>query len=188
MTAGKKTIVFVDGENLVVRYQEMAKQGLAPRPEVSHIEDCFVWSSGLLKYQPEIDTLRVNYYTHVVGGDEKVAEVSSAIASTLFQSRIQTRLLPRIHKKPAKSNKTKVVDIDITMDVMRIALTQPIDLIHLISGDGDFVPLVREVARSTTKQVHVSAFSSGLAEPLKTCAEHFQLLDEFFFYLPRPKT
>lgn len=62
----------------------------------------------------------------------------------------------------SRSNSSKV-DIDITMDIMRAALTMPIDGILLLSGDGDYVRLLREITRTTSKQVYVGAFSSGLA-------------------------
>ncbi len=70
--------------------------------------------------------------------------------------------------------------MDITIDVMRAALTMPIDGIFLLSGDGDYLQLVREVARSS-KQIYVGAFSSGLSEPLKTSVESFVDLDPMFF-------
>ncbi len=193
--------MFVDGENLVLRYQEMLGSGRVPRtitvsygplggtekrPLVKHLPNCFVWSS-LTFADGGADLLRINYFTSVVGDDQRVSEMAAEIARTPFwwdaQSggRSHLQMIPRVHKKSAQSKKTKVVDIDLTMDVLRAAMTMPIDIIILISGDGDYVPLIREVARSTSKQVYVAAFSSGLADGLRSCAENFTLLDHDFF-------
>jgi uncharacterized LabA/DUF88 family protein len=194
-----KAIAFVDGENLVMRYQEMLANGRVVKsdnvalssgghrsqPIVTHVPDCFVWSP-LIFGTTSIDLIRINYYTHVVGDAAKVAAVVKHIADTPFSRTAggefsRTHLIPRVHKKPSQSKKTKVVDVDITMDIMRAALTMPIDMIILLSGDGDYVPLIQEVARSTSKQVYVGAFSSGLADGLMSCAEDFFRLDEDFF-------
>jgi uncharacterized LabA/DUF88 family protein len=74
-----------------------------------------------------------------------------------------------------------VVDVTITMDVMRAALSMPIDGIFLLTGDGDYLPLVREITRSTSKQVYVGAFSTGLAREFRSCVETFVDLDTLFF-------
>jgi uncharacterized LabA/DUF88 family protein len=192
LPVSKKTVVFVDGENLVLRYQEMLASGHVPRKCVRHVPDCFVWSPKIFE-TTGIDLIRINYYTHVVGDDAKVADVVEHIADTPFSTTAggefsRTHLIPRVHKKPKQSQKTKVVDVDITMDIMRAALTMPIDVMILLSGDGDYVPLIREVARSTSKQVFVGAFSSGLADQLMSCAEDFFRLDEDFFEPPLTST
>ncbi|MCI5150500.1 MAG: NYN domain-containing protein [Candidatus Electrothrix sp. MAN1_4] len=52
--------------------------------------------------------------------------------------------------------------------------------ILLLSGDGDFVPLVREVVH-TSKQMYVGAFSLGLSEALRNEVDMFIDLDPLFF-------
>lgn len=187
----KKVVAFVDGENLVFRYQAMLRAGRVanPKAEVQHEPDCFVWCRRMTLWT-HMDLFRVNYYTSVVGDEDRVNAVAARISQTEFlcsggmagnHASGHAHLIPRVHKKPKQSNKNKVVDVDITMDVMRAALTTPIDAIYLLSGDGDYAPLVREVVRATSKQVYVAAFSDGLAESLKSCAEHFIDLDKMFF-------
>jgi NYN domain-containing protein len=180
----KSVIVFVDGENLTLRYQEMLAAGREPLPDVKHIKDSFVWASPITEWSA-LDVIRVLYYTSVVGDDVRVAEVSAQIGATVFRVRAggvigTAQIIPRVHKKLASSRKTKVVDVDVTIDVMRAALTMPIGGIFVLSGDGDYFQLVQEVIRSS-KQVYVGAFSSGLAAKLKTNVEAFLDLDTFFF-------
>jgi uncharacterized LabA/DUF88 family protein len=185
----KKVVAFVDGENLVLRYQDMLKVGHAPKETVVHEPDSFVWSPDVTLWT-DMDLVRVIYYTSVVGDSDRVAAVERRISGTQFRSRANSagvgysghaQIIPRVHKKAANSRKTKVVDVDITMDVMRMALQLPMEGIFLLTGDGDYLPLLREVTRSTSKQVYLGAFSSGLAEELRSSVEVFVDLDAMFF-------
>jgi uncharacterized LabA/DUF88 family protein len=180
----KTVIAFADGENLTCRYQEMLDSGRKPSPEVVLVRDSFVWVPALTQWTA-MNLVRVLYYTSVVGDDTKVAEVSATIGQTRFRCvagdmKGLATIIPRVHKKPSNSRKSKVVDIELTIDVMRAALTMPIDGIFLLSGDGDYLQLVREVTRSS-KQIYVGAFSSGLSEALRHNAENFVDLDRLFF-------
>jgi uncharacterized LabA/DUF88 family protein len=204
MSDRKKVVVFVDGENLVITYERMLAAGRVPETRkiatssggtiteniVTYVPKCFVWSPRIFAGRG-LDLVRINYYTSVVGDDAKVTQVTEAIAQTPFWSFecssecSPNKLIPRVHKKPAQSKKTKVVDVDITMDIFRAAQTMPIDAIMLLSGDGDYLPLIHDVVRSTSKQVYIAAFSYGLADQLRSCAEQFYCLDDDFFE-PKP--
>jgi uncharacterized LabA/DUF88 family protein len=154
--------------------------GIITRNIGTYVPKCFVWSPHIFEGNV-LDLVRINYYTSVVGDDAKVTQVTEAIARTTFSEYNPNKLIPRVHKKPAQSKKTKVVDVDITMDIFRAAQTMPIDAIVLLSGDGDYLPLIHDVVRSTSKQVYIAAFSYGLADRLRSCAEHFSFLDDDFF-------
>jgi uncharacterized LabA/DUF88 family protein len=179
------TILFVDGENLTIRYQALLKEGRVAKPSVVHIPDVYVWqpdlsSSGIIG----TDVLRINYYTSLVGDDGLLAETEARIAGQRYRGHGDLykgcQIYPRVYKKPARSNKSRLVDINITIDVMRHCYGRGIDVIWLFSGDGDFVALVEEAARSGTK-VGVAAFSSGLEKRLSRTADDFFSLDELYF-------
>ena len=197
----KRVMAFVDGENLTSRYQEMLKAGeesldsalrrspnapAMPVEIIEHTQDSFVWSHDLLT-EPlleQMNLIHVFYYTGVVG-DEKVDQVRKKIseiplsfntADTLQQPTQQ--IIPRVHNKADSSCNSKVINM--TIDVMKAALTTSIDGILLLSGDSDFVPLVREVVR-TSKQMYVGAFSRGLSEELRNEVDMFIDLDPLFF-------
>lgn len=182
----KSVIAFADGENLVFRYEEMLRGGRVPRPEaVVHEPGVFVWSSLVSKWTG-MDLVRVTYYTSVVGTDERVLAVKQKIAGTRFECHAGAfvgsgQLVPRVHKKLAASRKTKVVDVDITMDVMRATLDPSVAGIFLLTGDGDYAPLLSEITRRTSKQVYLGAFSSGLSPDLATRVDDFVDLDKLFF-------
>jgi uncharacterized LabA/DUF88 family protein len=181
----KKVIAFIDGENLVMRFQDMVESGRVPKAGVVHVKDRFVWSSGMTLWT-RMDLIRVNYYACVVGTHEDMELISQQIGNTTFtcQGEIYlsgtARLLPHVHKKPSKSQKTKVVDIHLTVDAMRATSSMPVDGIFLASGDGDYAELLAEVGRSG-KQAYLAAFSSGLEGRLKTRVEQFVDLDQVFF-------
>ena len=55
-----------------------------------------------------------------------------------------------------------------------------IDAVLLLTGDGDYIPLIEEIKRSA-KQCYVSAFSDGLHPDLPLIADRFYCLDGTMF-------
>jgi len=186
------TLVFVDGENLVMRYQEMLGGGLAPYADNVHINDSFIWNQRVLN-----DNLwnikRISYYTSVVGDDERVRGVRKRIASVKFRCRLHggtndgvtrdAQLVPFVRKKHSKANKASICDMAIAVDVMRACYRNHADAIWIFSGDGDFHQLVSEAVHAG-KVVYLSAFSSGLNEDLLHAVDEFISLDKHFFDIP----
>ena len=83
--------------------------------------------------------------------------------------------------KRNKERDSKGVDIALTKDMLTHAFFDHCDVAVLMSGDGDYVPLVKEVKR-LGKVVCVGAFSeSGLNPELKlTSDELFDVGPQFF--------
>lgn len=179
-----RVIAFVDGENLLWRYQALLKNGLVPKSGVVHNADSFVWCESVLE-ATAMDLVRITYYTSAVGGQNVIEALEARIAAQSYQESTSAlgflQLVPRVFKREKRETATRVVDIAITMDVMRCALTSDVDALLLFTGDGDFVQLVHEVTRNTSKQIYVFAFSSGLNPDLKTTPDGFRLLDHKFF-------
>jgi uncharacterized LabA/DUF88 family protein len=188
----KKVIAFIDGENLVMRYQAMVAEGRIQKAGIIHIRDRFLWVSGMTLWT-SMDLIRVNYYACVVGTNDEAQAIAHQIGATTFtcQGEVylseKARLLPHVHKKNSNSRKTKVVDIHLTVDAMRATCTMPVDGIFLASGDGDYEEPLAEIGRSG-KQAYLAAFSSGLEERLKTHVKKFVDLDPMFFEPERKNT
>ncbi len=180
-----RAILFVDGENLVFRYQDAISNGAVPAEGVVHEADCFVWHAALTQIS-HLDLLRVCYYTTVTGSDEKVVEIKEKLARIAYSAQsvgggtIAGQLYPVVFKKLQKSRKTRVVDIQLIIDVMRYSFSNAIDLVYLVSGDQDYLPLISEVMRHG-KQVYVAALSSGLGSELRYSCDDFVDLDKYFF-------
>jgi len=183
--------VFVDGENLVARYQAMLKEGREPQPHVVHRRDVLVWWAGVV--QPGLNVvIRATYYTYVVGSDEAATAAAEAIRGLTFHqysvpgqnalSRLLNTLTPRVFSKP-KNRSGKGVDIQMTVDILSNIYQGNIETVFLVSGDGDYEPVLSE-CRRMGKQVFVAALSSGLSPKLRLSADLFIDLDGHFFQAP----
>ena len=191
MTIGN-TLIFVDGENLAMRYKEMLASGRKPQPDTVYVEDAFVWNNRV--FQDQLWRIkRLAYYTSVVGDDNHVRSVRETIARTKFicttekttqgTSTRSGQIVPFVRKKSAKSRKESICDIAISVDVMRACYRDHADTIWIFSGDGDFVQLIEEVVHSG-KCAYVAAFSNGLNEELPFVVDEFFMLDNYFFLSP----
>ena len=179
-----KSIAFVDGENLTFRYQALLEEGRKPKPATAHIPDVFVWQPNISRLVINTDVIRISYYTSMVGDDDAVMAIKKFITSNQYSMHGDffgpCQLHPRVYKKPSKSTKSRLVDMNIAIDVTRHAYTDSVDVVYLFSGDGDFVNLVEDAGRSG-KRICVAAFSSGLDQRLSVVADRFILLDDFYF-------
>lgn len=182
-----KSVLLVDGENLVFRYQDMLAKGAKPRSHVVHIPDVFVWNPNIARNFP-IDVFRVVYYTSLVGDPAKMHKTKCEISQNLFNTSLseadnyygKTQVVPFIFKKEKKSHKSRLVDIFIAVDAMKYAAIPNMECITFLSGDSDFIKVYDEVMRYG-KKVKVGAFSSGCAKELNYSVDEFFLLDDCFF-------
>lgn len=188
----EQTLIFVDGENLVFRYEEMLNAGHIPRPDNIYIPGCFIWNQSVLN-----DHLwrikRLSYYTSVVGDDNRVTLVRKEISATQFVcttnntreivSTATGQIIPFVRKKSSRSRKESIYDIAIAVDVMRACYRDHAETVWIFSGDGDFVQLLEEVVHSG-KRAYVSAFSSGFNEELRYVVDEFLPLEKYFFLSP----
>jgi uncharacterized LabA/DUF88 family protein len=182
-----RSIVFVDGENLTFRYQEMVAAGRIPHQGTAHIADTFVWNSNVTRSRFDAleNVIRVHYYTSATGDHDKIASLQEKLSQQTFVSPNggsfhHGQVVPLVFKKLAQSKKTRNVDIQIVIDIMRYAFTDAIDRVYLASGDGDYAPLITEVMRRG-KQVELLAFSSGLNTALRPLVDRVHMLDDKFF-------
>ena len=73
----------------------------------------------------------------------------------------------------------KKADWDVGMAVDAIRMAGSVDAIVLVTGDGDFIPLVEYLKWGLGKTVEVAAFSRSTSGKLKEVADTFITLDEF---------
>ncbi|MHB1240777.1 MAG: NYN domain-containing protein [Gammaproteobacteria bacterium] len=182
-----KGILFIDGENLAFRYQEMLKAGRKPKDGITHIPDIFVWHNNIANLW-KIDFYRVLFYSSVVGDDVKIKEIKKNISQQIFHEEMEIsrnyfgklQIAPWIFKKQSQSHKSRLVDISITIDSMRFSYTNAADVLCFISGDGDFLNLYSELMRNG-KKVSVAALSTGLSESVRSSVDYFINLDDILF-------
>lgn len=67
-------------------------------------------------------------------------------------------------------------DVGLAVDAIRIA--PMLDVVILVTGDGDFVPLVEYLKWGMGKQVEVAAFGKSSSAKLKEVADHFITIEK----------
>ncbi len=90
-----------------------------------------------------------------------------------------TRLGIETKTKPLKTfyGGMKKADWDVGMSVDAVKMLATLDVIVIISGDGDFAPLV-EYLKNQGRQVEAIAFGRSASSELKKAADDFVDLDE----------
>jgi len=165
-------MVFVDGENLAIRYAGVLKlKGVSPASHVSFEPNVFVWSVGLNNICLWGGVKRRHYYTSVQGDIDKI----TAITDRLKQAGMEA---PNVFKR-TKSKGSKRVDIQLATDMLLHAARKNYETAVLVAGDEDYVPLV-EAVKSEGRSVIVWFVSDGLSPSLKRAADHCAILDEVF--------
>lgn len=164
------TLVFVDGENLAIRYKDLAKQKcLEPSPSPFYEPDVFLWSDTLNKLCDCAGALRRHYYTSVVGDETRRKDIEDRLKAAGIEA-------PSVFKKPKKDKDrpSKGVDISLAVDMLTHASRKNYGLAILIAGDGDYVPLVKAV-KAEGSRVYVWFFdeSHGLSRDLRMSADYY---------------
>src|SRR5262245_6026602 len=154
-------MAFVDGENLTLRGQEVAKRDKRNLHDSTEYErDVFLWFRiGTPPRHPDWtrlttwlqpDAIRAHYYTSAVGDDDALAKIRERLREIGFD--------PHVFKRDPKRNRSKGVDIALTKDMLSHAFLNNYDAAVLVAGDGDYMPLVEEVKR-LGKIVYVAFFT-----------------------------
>jgi len=187
MPAPYRWMVFVDGENLTLQGQKLAREkGLSLVPGDYWEPDVFLWvprydaespfhgyrvPAPNIGYPLDFRCTRSYYYTAVQGDEERLLDIRRRLKSLHFE--------PEVFKKI--QGKSKGVDISLAKDVLCHAFRNNYDLAILVAGDRDYVPLVEEMKR-LGRIVCLCFFEDprgGLSEELRLSADSFAPMDKF---------
>lgn len=179
-----KTIILIDGENLLLRYEAMVAGGKTPKSSVTYSPGRYTWAPEITETY-KFNLARVSYYTTFVGDNDAIEQLNNEIASQEYEYQSSAyhgvgTLNPHVYKKEKQSAKTKSVDINLSIDALRHAYKGNIDKLIIISGDGDYLPLVQEVMRQGIS-VSICALSEGCHPALIYVPDDFHDIDEYFF-------
>ncbi|WP_367873272.1 NYN domain-containing protein [Luteolibacter sp. Populi] len=184
-----RSVMFIDGENILLRYEAMVAAGRRSSGIIKHSVGRYVWDEEIFS-SPRECPYRICYYTAAAGDDDALETLRSEIAKLHFGGRSGTErfsegtLTPFVFKKEVRRTKTKSVDINLTTDLLRTAYSGAVEHVIVLSGDGDYLPVYEEVMRRGVR-VTVGAFSSGLNPLIPPRVDLFWDLDlEFFARLP----
>lgn len=174
-------MAFIDGENLTIRSQELAKKrNLKLVPGGSFERDVFIWFPQHRGWSHEVfksteqtslvyRALRSHYYTSLSGDDLRIAKVREQLWNLGFE--------PSVFKRP-KDRAVKGLDIAPASDMLSHGFRNNYDVAVSFGGDGDYIPLVEEVKR-LGKLVYVTFFDDeNLSEEFKMAVDRFFDLSE----------
>lgn len=183
----RRWMLFVDGENFTLRGQEVIKeQDYSLVPGKYWLRDVFLWfpnddaidSLGFaspVKGYLERKAIRAHYYTSVTSDAAGLEEVREALWRLGFTAEVA--------KKP-KGRRAKAVDIALTKDVLTNAFLDNYDILMLMAGDGDYVPVVNEVKRlgKVVIVAHFGSAGAGLSRELRLSADKFVDIESHFLH------
>src|SRR5438105_5386462 len=182
--ATSRWMLFVDGENFTIRAQTLAQElGLELKEGKYFMPDVFVWMrdrparSHYYQNDPaglRDSAIRAYYYTTVIGDEDRLLAVKILLRALDFE--------PRVFKKDKGQGKSKGVDITLTTEMLSHAFLDNYDAAMLVAGDGDYLPLVREV-KHRGKLVCLAFFARqgcGLNNDLRLEADYYYDLEHFF--------
>lgn len=115
-------------------------------------------------------------------GEEVVKqEKTTKSETTFFDALKQAGIELRIKDIQIFPGGAKKADWDVGMAVDAVRMADFLDVIILVTGDGDFVPLVEYLKWGKGREVEVAAFSRSTNAKLKEVADEFVALED----LPR---
>lgn len=160
-----RIMLFVDGENLAIRFAKQMNNEEKPPSHVELQRDVYVWSEFLNRVgEPRVPILRRYYYTSVQGDTKKLDEIRDRLKELGIEA-------PRVFKKN-KSRGSKRVDISLTTEMLSHAHRGNYDLAVLVAGDEDYVPLVEAVIAEGARVV-LWFVRSGLSPKLRRAVDHY---------------
>ena len=170
--AGSRAMMFIDGENLAIRYKAQLAASAA-MDHVLHIPNVAVWSPHAnLDNNSVCEIVRRHYYTSCTGDTEAASNVCDELKKVGIQQ-------PHVfHKR--KNGRSKRVDISLTTDMMAHAHRRNYDIAILVTGDEDYVPLV-EAVKSEGRRVVLWALENGLNPKLERAADYAFDIGYIFF-------
>ena len=158
-------MVFVDGENLAIRYGSMlAAKGLRKHDSVQYLSNTYVWPYRINNACINGHVKRKHLYTSVVGDEPLIVEIETQLKKAGIEA-------PRVFKR-TKSRASKRVDISLTTEMLTHGARRNYEIAVLIAGDEDYVPLV-EAVQMEGRRVYVWFLEDGISPVLARTADYY---------------
>ena len=160
-------------------------------PLVSHSEQrvcVFIDIQNLYHSAKNLYGGRVNYKVlmeNVVGDRKLIRALAYVVRSdpatgeeTFFEALEKEGIELRVKDIQVFSSGAKKADWDVGMAVDSIRMATLADVVVLVTGDGDFVPLVEYLKWGLGRSVEVAAFGRTSSARLRDAADHFYDLED----------
>jgi len=106
-----------------------------------------------------------------------VIATESGEENAFFEALTKMGIETKIKDLQIFSSGAKKADWDVGMAIDAVSLAPKLDAVILVTGDGDFVPLVKYLQMSQGCQVEVVSFGKSTSAKLIEAADHFTDLD-----------
>lgn len=130
---------------------------------------------------------RVNYaelIKHLTGGRELIRSIAYVVKSetavgeaSFFDALEKAGMELRMKDLQIYADGTKKADWDVGMAVDAIRMAETLDVIILVTGDGDFIPLVDFLRWGKGAYVEVAAFGRSANAKLQEVADKFTAIE-----------
>lgn len=107
-----------------------------------------------------------------------VIKTESGEESGFFDALTKVGIETKVKDLQIFSSGAKKADWDVGMAIDAVKLAPKLDTIILLTGDGDFVPLVEYLQMNQGCQVEVVSFGKSTSSKLIEATDHFMDLDE----------
>lgn len=168
----ERVIIFIDGSNFYY--------GLKNNRGDTSI-DYYYFAQKLVGDRKYI---RTYYYNVPLNPKEDPVKYSNQqkFFNKLRNTPYLTLKLGRLEKRPSGYIE-KGIDINIAVDMLKLAINNAYDTAILVSSDGDFAPVI-EAVKEWGKHVENAYFKEGCSFHLKSACDKFIELNESFFKAP----
>lgn len=107
-----------------------------------------------------------------------VISTESGEESAFFDALAKVGIETKVKDLQIFSSGAKKADWDVGMAIDAVKLAPKLDAVILITGDGDFVPLVEYLQHNEGCQVEVVSFGKSTSSKLIEACDHFMDLDQ----------
>lgn len=118
----------------------------------------------------------VHVFAYVIKTDLSPKEIN------FFESLAQMGIKLRIKEAVSYPDGTVKADWDVGLAIDAIRFSPSVDVVILVTGDGDFAPLL-EYLKNNGKQVEVAGFGKNTSVKLKETCDYFYDLDNWQKYI-----
>ena len=148
----------------------------------------FVDVSNMYHSARHLYNSRVNFGAilhEAVGGRQLIRAIAYVISADIEQEKDFFKALElsgfEVKQKDLQifAGGAKKGDWDVGITVDAITLAQRLDVVVLLSGDGDYVPLVEYLRRNTGCKVEIVAFGKSSSKKLIEAADEYLDLDKY---------
>jgi uncharacterized LabA/DUF88 family protein len=170
VSSSQRVGIFIDVQNLYHSAKNIHHARVNYRELIKHL----VGGRQLIRAMAYVVKSEMGDGRHEVGASERGSSSEGAFFEALEKAGLELRMKD-LQIYPDGSKKA---DWDVGLAVDAIRMASFLDVIILVSGDGDYIPLVDYLKWGQGRLVEVAAFRRSASAKLQEVADHFINIEE----------